>query len=49
LAYAESGLLESQRAQAQIEFAVNDLSRAAELDQGGRRPQLFSTGPGGRA
>ena len=32
LAYAESGLLESPRARAQIEFAVRDLSHAAELD-----------------
>jgi hypothetical protein len=31
-AYAESGLLEAPRARAQIEFAVGDLSRAAELD-----------------
>ena len=35
LAYAESGLLESPRARAQIEFAVGDLSRAAELDPDG--------------
>ena len=32
LAYAESGLLETPRARAQIEFAVGDLARAAELD-----------------
>jgi hypothetical protein len=32
LAYAESGLLEAARARAQIEFAVSDLSHAAELD-----------------
>jgi hypothetical protein len=34
LAYADSGLLEAARARAQIEFAVGDLSRAAELDAG---------------
>jgi hypothetical protein len=32
LAYAESGLLEISRAQAQIELAIGDLSRATELD-----------------
>jgi hypothetical protein len=32
LAYAESGLLEAQRARAEIEFAIGDLSRAAEID-----------------
>ena len=32
LAYAESGLLETSRACTQIEFAVGDFSRAAELD-----------------
>jgi hypothetical protein len=32
LAYAESGLLEAPRARAQIELAVADLSRAADLD-----------------
>jgi hypothetical protein len=32
LAYAESCLLETSRARAQIEHAVNDLSRTAELD-----------------
>jgi hypothetical protein len=32
LAYAESGLLEVSRAQAQIELAIGDLSRATELD-----------------
>jgi hypothetical protein len=32
LAYAESGLLEVSRAQAQIELAIRDLSRATELD-----------------
>jgi hypothetical protein len=31
-AYAESGLLEAPRARVQIEFAIGDLSRAAELD-----------------
>jgi hypothetical protein len=36
LAYAESGLLEAPRARAQIEFAVGDLSRAAELDPADR-------------
>jgi hypothetical protein len=36
LAYAESGLLEASRARAQIEFAVGDLSRAAELDPADR-------------
>ena len=35
LAYAQSGLLESPRARAQIEFAIGDLSRAAELDPAG--------------
>jgi hypothetical protein len=35
LEYAESGLLESARARAQIEFAIDDLSRAAELDSAG--------------
>jgi hypothetical protein len=32
LAYAESGLLETPRARAQIELAIGDLSRAVELD-----------------
>jgi hypothetical protein len=32
LAYAESGLLEAPRGRAQIEFAIDNLSRAAELD-----------------
>jgi hypothetical protein len=36
LAYARSGLLEAPRARAQIEFAVGDLSRAAELDPADR-------------
>jgi hypothetical protein len=36
LAYAQSGLLESPRARAQIELAIGDLSRAAELDPAGR-------------
>jgi hypothetical protein len=36
LAYAESGLPESPRRRAQIEFAVGDLSRAAELDPADR-------------
>jgi hypothetical protein len=35
LAYAESELLESPRARAQIELAVGDLSRATELDPDG--------------
>ena len=35
LAYAESGLLEPPRAWAQIERAIDDLSRAAELDSPG--------------
>jgi hypothetical protein len=32
LAYAESGLLEAQRACAEIDFAIGDLLRAAEID-----------------
>ena len=32
LAYAESGLLEAPRARAEIEFAIGDLLRAAEID-----------------
>lgn len=36
LGYAESGLPEFSRARAQIEFAVGDLSRAAELDPADR-------------
>jgi hypothetical protein len=36
LAYAESGLLEAARARPHIEFAVGDLSRAAELDPADR-------------
>jgi len=36
LAYAESGLLEATRARVQIEFAVDDLSHAAELDPADR-------------
>ncbi len=36
LAYAESGLLESPRARAQIESAIGDLLHAAELDPSGR-------------
>jgi len=35
LAYAESGLLDSLRGRAQIELAIGDLSRAAELDTAG--------------
>jgi hypothetical protein len=35
-AYAESGLLEAPRARVQIEFAIDDLSRAAELDPADR-------------
>jgi hypothetical protein len=35
LAYAQSGLLESPRVRAQIEFAIGDLSLAAELDPAG--------------
>jgi hypothetical protein len=36
LAYAQSGLLDSSRARAQIEFAIGDLSRAAECDPADR-------------
>jgi hypothetical protein len=36
LAYAESGLLEAPRSRVQIEFAVADFSRAAELDPADR-------------
>jgi hypothetical protein len=36
LAYAESGLVEPPRARQQIEFAIHDLSRAAELDPADR-------------
>jgi hypothetical protein len=32
LAYAESGLLEAQRARSEIEFAIGDLVRAIEID-----------------
>jgi hypothetical protein len=36
LGYAESGLLEAQRACAEIEFAIGDLLRAAEIDPADR-------------
>lgn len=36
LAYAESGLLEAPRARAEIECAIDDLSRAAEMDRANR-------------
>ena len=33
LAYAESGLLEASRARTEIESAISDLVRAAEIDR----------------
>jgi hypothetical protein len=36
LAYAESGLLEAERAYAEIEFAIGDLLRAVEIDPADR-------------